>query len=64
MRVYHLHMNKRQSKKLRTLYRRDYRHLVAERVVELPELLAQQIRPKPRWMPNMLYHWCMRVVLK
>ena len=61
---YHFAMNSREAKKLRKLYRRDYRDVLRGQIDETAALLAQQIKPKPQWMPNWVYHWCMTVVLK
>lgn len=46
-------MNNKTAKKIRQLYRRDYK----EELV----IFKKMLRPKPRWMPKILHKWGLKL---
>lgn len=53
-------MSARQDKKLRQLYRREVAG-VADRQINM---IAEHIRPKPKWMPRFLYRKLFKLIIK
>lgn len=53
-------MSHKHAKKIRQLYSRELEALAAEKIAQMEKL----IKPKPTWMPQFLYDWCLSVVLR
>lgn len=54
-------MSGKSQKKLRRLYRKDYRGLTQEIVTS--GIMAKFIKPKPRWWPLWFWRYCLSKII-
>ena len=59
-----LFMRQSKIKKLRQMYKREFREKLLNGWVHLPSAIWELIKPKPKWMPQFLWVRLIKLVLK